>query len=162
MPYYIDGSVKLTQSLAILRYIARKTGLDGTTESEKNAIALVEQQVSDLDSAMRNVAYDFNSDPKWEQKKAEYLANLPASLALLSAFLSKKPYVAGPKINYVDFWLYEFLKKLSIMAPGSLDAFTNLGAFLVRIETLPQMVVYFKAAKPGLFNGPLAKWNATA
>ena len=34
LPYYIDGDVKLTQSSAILRHIAREHGLMGKTGKE--------------------------------------------------------------------------------------------------------------------------------
>nr|ABL09303.1 allergen Aca s 8 [Acarus siro] len=125
LPYYIDGSVKLTQTQAILRYIARKANLDGATEAEKIAISLVEQQVQDLN-------------------------------------IGEKPFVAGSNISYADFWQYEYLKKISVLVPGALDATPNLAKFLVRIESLPQLSAFFKANKPALFNGPMAKWNATA
>ena len=35
LPYLIDGSIKVTQSNAILRYLGRKFGLDGKTEEDK-------------------------------------------------------------------------------------------------------------------------------
>ena len=35
LPYYIDGDVKLSQSNAILRYIARKHDMLGKTDKEK-------------------------------------------------------------------------------------------------------------------------------
>jgi len=39
LPWMIDGDVKITQSLAILKYIAKKHGLthDGTLKGEANA-----------------------------------------------------------------------------------------------------------------------------
>ena len=149
--------MKLTQTQAILRYIARKNNLDGANEQEKIAISLVEQQVSDLNTAIVRVCYD----PNCEKLKEDYLKNLPAALKLLSTYLGDRPFVAGSNISYVDFWLYEYLKKISVLVPGSLDEFANLGKFLGRIESLPQLAAYFKNAKPGLFNGPMAKWNAT-
>ena len=157
LPYYIDGDVKLTQTLAIMRYIARKNNLDGANEQEKIAISLVEQQVSDLNTAIVRVCYD----PNCEKLKEDYLKNLPAALKSLSTYLGDRPFVAGSNISYVDFWLYEYLKKISVLVPGSLDEFANLAKFLGRIESLPQLSGYFKNAKPGLFNGPMALWNAT-
>ena len=35
MPYYIDGDVKLTQSMAVLRYLARKHGIAPKSEKEQ-------------------------------------------------------------------------------------------------------------------------------
>lgn len=157
LPYYIDGDVKLSQTQAILRYIARKNNLDGSNEQEKIAISLVEQQIADLNQAIVKICYD----PNCEKLKEEYLKNLPTALKSLSTYLGDRPFFAGSNISYVDFWAYEYLKKISILVPGGLDEFANLTKFLGRIESLPQMSAYFKNAKPGLFNGPMAKWNAT-
>lgn len=158
MPYFIDGDTKLTQTLAILRYLAQKHNLDGANEQEKLAISLVEQQVQDMNSAIVRICYD----PAVEKLKEDYLKGLPAGLKLLSTYLAEKAFVAGSNISYVDFWLYEYLKKISVMLPGSLDATPNLIKFIDRVESLPQLASYFKSAKPALFNGPMAKWNATA
>lgn len=45
LPYLIDGNVKLTQTQAILRYIARKNGLLGATEEEQIRVDLLGMSV---------------------------------------------------------------------------------------------------------------------
>ena len=157
MPYYIDGDVKLTQSLAILRYIGRKQKLDGNTEEEKNRISMLEQQVTDMNSEQNRISYDPNCD----NLKEDYLKKLPDSLKLVSNFLGDHPFVSGANISYVDFLLYEYLTKISVLVPDVFGQFPNLKEFLERIESLPRVGSYIKSAKPSLFNGPLAKWNTT-
>ena len=127
----MDGNVKLTQSLAILRYIARKYNVGGSTEEEKIAISLVEQQVYDLKYAFARVAYD----PNCEKLKVDYLNNLPASIKQISDYLGERPFVAGANLTYVDFWLYEFVKKMSVLTPEILNEFCNLDKFIKRIES---------------------------
>ncbi|KAJ6219922.1 hypothetical protein RDWZM_005734 [Blomia tropicalis] len=158
LPYFFDGDVKLSQTLAILRYLARKLNLDGADCKEKVTISLVEQQIVDLNMAMGRIAYDPNCD----KVKEDYLKALPDQLKLVSNFLGEKPFAAGANLSYVDFVMYEYLKKVSVLVPGSLDATANLAKFVGRIESLPKVAQYIASKTPKLFNGPIAKWNAEA
>ena len=157
MPYYIDGDVKLSQSLAILRYIGRKHKLDGSTEEEKIRISLLEQQVTDMNFQIIRISYDPNCD----KLKEDYVKNLPDSLKLVSKFLGDHPFAAGTNISYVDFLLYEYLTKISVLVSDVFGQFPNLKKFLERIESLPRVSTYMKFEKPSLFNGSMANWNAT-
>ncbi|KAK2115009.1 Glutathione S-transferase Mu 3 [Saguinus oedipus] len=48
LPYLLDGKNKITQSNAILRYIAHKHNMCGETEEEKIRVDTVENQVMDF------------------------------------------------------------------------------------------------------------------
>nr|AAQ54608.1 Gly d 8 [Glycyphagus domesticus] len=157
LPYYLDGDVKLSQSCAILRYLGRKHKLDGETEQEKNNIAVVELQVMDKFMANALVCYS----PDCEKLKVDYLKTLPDEIKLFANFLKNKSYVAGNKISYVDFLLHEFLTKIETFVPGTLAPHDNLTKFVERINSLPRVSEYIKNRKPSIFNGPMAKWNAT-
>ncbi|KAJ6217590.1 hypothetical protein RDWZM_008747 [Blomia tropicalis] len=85
LPYFIDGDVKLTQTIAILRYLARKYKLDGENENEKNRIALIEQQVYDLATSFFQAVFGGN----FENKKPEILKALPDQLKAVSTFLAQ-------------------------------------------------------------------------
>ena len=99
MPYYIDGNVKLSQSLAIIRHLARKNNLVGNTEEEQNRISLLEQQLKDSHGAFVGLCYDTNFDTL----KADFLKQLPPKLEQLSQFLGERPYFAGKlKIRHVQ------------------------------------------------------------
>lgn len=152
--------MKLTQTLAIMRYLARKHGLEGSTGAEKVAISLVEQQVYDMFMAHGRVAYD----EACEKLKPEYVKGVSASLKQLSAFLGEKPFVAGTNISYVDFFLYEILYKLSVFLPEAFkepEVGGNLLKFVERVASLPRVAGYIRASKPMVFNGVMAKWNAS-
>jgi glutathione S-transferase len=81
----------LTQSLAILRHVARKNKLDGKNEQEKLRVELVEQQLVDNNQGFTRICYD----PNFETLKVDYLKNLPQALELLSKFLGDRPFLAG-------------------------------------------------------------------
>lgn len=57
LPYYIDGSAKVTQSNAILRYVARKHDLLGRTDEERVRVDVLENQAMDLRMSYVRLVY---------------------------------------------------------------------------------------------------------
>jgi len=155
LPYYLDGDLKLTQSVAILRHVARKTKLSGQTDAEKLRVDLVEQQLVDINTGVVTICYD----PNFETLKVDYLKNLPQSLELLSKFLGDRPFLAGESVTYVDFLAYEILDKLNALAPEIVSKVDNLKKYIERVESLPQIANYLKNNPKTPFNGPMAKWG---
>ena len=156
MPYYIDSEVKLSQTLAIIRYLGRKYDLNGGSPEEKLNISLMEQQVADLNNAFFALA----DDPNCDKLKPDYIAGLPSQIQLLSDYLGEQPFVAGAAISYVDFWLYEYLVKIKVLVPQVFAQFDNLKRFVDRIESLPRLKSYIKKLGPMPFCRPSCKWNA--
>ncbi|XP_035426524.1 glutathione S-transferase Mu 1-like isoform X1 [Cygnus atratus] len=95
LPYFIDGSTKLTQSNAILRYIARKHNMCGETEEEKLRVDMLENQVVDFRMSLIVVCYS----PDFEKLKLGYLEQLPGKLKLFSNFLGDRKWFAGDKVR---------------------------------------------------------------
>ncbi|XP_052586188.1 glutathione S-transferase Mu 2-like [Peromyscus californicus insignis] len=157
LPYLIDGSHKITQSNAILRYIARKHNLCGETEEERIRADIVENQV--MDNRMQLIRLCYN--PDFEKLKPEFLTTIPEKMKLYSEFLGKRPWCAGNKITYVDFLVYDILDQHRIFQPHCLDAFPNLNDFMVRFEGLKKISDYMKSSrfiyKP--FYVKLSFWN---
>ncbi|KAM5181564.1 glutathione S-transferase Mu 4 [Mantella aurantiaca] len=143
LPYLIDGDVKLTQSNTILRYIAHKHGLGGETESEKNNVSLIENQVMDFRMALVSVAYN----PQFETLKGPYLEKLPVVLERFSHFLGKRHWFAGDKITFADFLMYDVLDQHRMLDSNCLKSFPNLQNFLTRFEALPAIAAYMKSPR---------------
>ncbi|NP_666533.1 glutathione S-transferase Mu 1 isoform 2 [Homo sapiens] len=93
LPYLIDGAHKITQSNAILCYIARKHNLCGETEEEKIRVDILENQTMDNHMQLGMICYN----PEFEKLKPKYLEELPEKLKLYSEFLGKRPWFAGNK-----------------------------------------------------------------
>nr|XP_048299425.1 glutathione S-transferase Mu 4 isoform X5 [Myodes glareolus] len=130
LPYLIDGPHKITQSNAILRYIARKHNLCGETEEEKIRVDILENQAMDVSNELARVCYS----PDFEKLKGEYLEQLPGMMKLFSQFLGKQTWFVGEKITFVDFLAYDILDLHRIFEPKCLDAFPNLKDFVARFE----------------------------
>ncbi|XP_073176491.1 glutathione S-transferase 2-like isoform X1 [Lepidochelys kempii] len=164
LPYLFDGQTKLTQSNAILRYIARKHKMAGESEEEIQRVDMLENQVMDFRLAFARVCYnpDFrrgrergdvtclrtHSKPVAEEKlKLEYLEELPGKLKLFSQFLGDRKWFAGEKLTYVDFLAYDVLDQHRMFAPKCLDQLKNLKDFLDRFEALEKIAAYMSSGR---------------
>ncbi|OWA54739.1 putative Glutathione S-transferase 2 [Hypsibius exemplaris] len=88
LPYLIDGNVKLTQSGAIIRYLARKHNLIGTTEDEQRQQDLIDGVIGDIRSGWSMLCYrpnDFDADKLIYRKD-----RLTPVLAELDKWFAKK------------------------------------------------------------------------
>uniref|UniRef100_A0A8I3WKY0 Glutathione S-transferase n=1 Tax=Callithrix jacchus TaxID=9483 RepID=A0A8I3WKY0_CALJA len=143
LPYLLDGKNKITQSNAILRYIARKHNMCGETEEEKIQVDIVENQ---------------------EKLKPQYLEQLPGQLKQFSMFLGKFSWFAGEKLTYVDFLTYDILDQNRIFEPKCLDEFPNLKAFMGRFEALEKIAAYIQSDNffKMPINNKMAQWGNKA
>jgi glutathione S-transferase len=159
LPYYIDGDVKLSQSLAIMRYLGRKYDLFATDEKSLTRQDLVEQQIQDM---RWNFIFGvlFNK-AEYEKNKALFLEEtLPKQLELLSKFLGDSEWLIG-KLNYVDFLAYETLDWLRQFSPENIQKFENLTQYLKRFESLPAISAYINSNefKSWPLFGPVVSWG---
>ncbi|KAM4872830.1 glutathione S-transferase Mu 5-like [Thomomys bottae] len=159
LPYLIDGAHRITQSNAILRYIARKHNLCGETEEEKIRVDILENQVTDIRTQFIILCY--NSDfscvfgiggglgskdgesyfLSLEKVKPKYLQGLAEKIKLFSQFLGKRPWFAGDKITFVDFLAYDVLDMQRRFEPKCLDEFPNLKDFISCFEMTPPILL---------------------
>jgi len=157
LPYLIDGDLKISESIAILRHIARKNGLAGEAEKEKIAIEILENVLVDLKSSLVKMCYN----PNFENLKADFLKTLPNQLKQLSNYLGQKKWFTGDKLTYADFLAYETLDVLQLFSPTSFDSHPNLKKFLSEFESLEPIKKYIGSDKfiKNPINGPFAQWG---
>lgn len=142
LPYYIDGDIKVTQSNAILRHIARQHDMLGKTEKERVRVDILAEQAMDFRNGWVRVCYN----PNFEQIKPEYLANLPKKLDEFSAFLGSHQFFAGgSEPTFADFIMYELLDQHRALCPEVITKYTNIAAFMDRVEALPKIAEYIKS-----------------
>ncbi|KAM6295237.1 glutathione S-transferase 2-like [Aegotheles albertisi] len=154
LPYLIDGPTKLTQSNAILRYIARKHKMCGDTEEELLRVDLLENQIVDVRESFARLCYS----PDFEKLKPAFLEQLPGKLRELSRFLGSRPWFAGQKITFVDFLAYDLLDQLRIFVPQCPELGGTLGQFIQRFEALEKVSVYLRSGRS--IRTPVFSWTA--
>lgn len=145
LPYLLDGEVKLTQSNAIMRYIARKHNMtgDGVLEAVADMFA---DQLMDLRNVFVSVAYT-SADRYESAHRVAETERLPGMLQPLATFMGKYegPWVLGDKLSYCDFLLYELLDQLRLMFPTLFESHVDVfSKFLADVEALPAIAAYMK------------------
>lgn len=156
VPYLIDGEVKISQSIAILRYLGRKFFLDGSNDEQYTRIELIEQQIKDWRDEGSAVFYSQDFDKIVEN----YRKTLPDKMTALSKFLGDHNYLAGgKKPSYVDFLAYQYLDVHEVFAPGLLDQTPNLQDYVKRIRELPNVKNFLQSSR---FKKDIAIYNQHA
>ncbi|XP_028398305.1 glutathione S-transferase Mu 3-like [Dendronephthya gigantea] len=157
LPYYIDGDTKITQSSAIIRYIARKHNLLGTTDEEKLKVDMIEHCIIDFQKAFTGLCYN----PAFDKRVDNYKETVGAKLALFEKYLGDKPFFAGDKLTFPDFLMYEMIDQHKIFDKTLLEPFKKLLAFADRIEAIPQIAAYKKSDKfiERPLNNPIASFT---
>jgi len=157
LPYYIDGKIKITQSNAILRYIARKHDLLGKTEEEKANVDIMLENAMDFRNGFVRMCYN----PKYEELIKEYEKPGKEIIAGYEKWLSNKKWFAGDNVTVADFPMYELLDQHRLMIPGILDAYPKICDFMTRFEALPKIKAYMASpqfmARP--VNNKVAKFK---
>merc|ERR1719180_620902 len=132
LPYFVDGDIKLTQTNAIMRYIARKHDLCGKTEEERSRVDMFAEQTMDFRNGWVRLCY---------------AGGVYAGGVDFEAFLGGRQWFAGSSLAFPDFHMYELLDQHKMMAPNCLADYPNLTAFMGRFESLPQIAKYKKSPK---------------
>ncbi|MDG6100478.1 hypothetical protein EXU34_23905, partial [Alteromonas sp. ZYF713] len=95
LPYYIDGDFKLTQSGAILEYIADVHGMIPACKKRRAVLHMLLCEVVDLRMAFSRAHYGADC----EKYKATFMERLAQKLPLFEAYLNEKQWLTGDKIN---------------------------------------------------------------
>ncbi|XP_027238183.1 glutathione S-transferase Mu 3 [Penaeus vannamei] len=156
LPYYLDGNLKITQSSAIIRHIARQHDMCGKTEEEKVRVDVLENQAVDFRNGFTRLCYR-----EYDTQKDAYLEALPKTLKLYSDFLGDRKWFAGDNLTYVDFIMYELLDEHLVLDSGCLKDFKKLQEFHKRFEELEPIKKYMASPKfrKSPLNNKMAKFG---
>ncbi|KAL5105127.1 Glutathione S-transferase [Taenia crassiceps] len=137
LPYYIDGDFKLTQSGAIMEYIADVHGMVPECKKQRAVLHMLQYEILDLRMAFARTYYS----PDCEKLKPPFLETLEQKLSRFEAFLNEKQWLIGDEINYPDFALCDLLMQVMEFEP-CLRKHSILQAYLSRFKNLPELKDY--------------------
>ena len=112
LPYYIDGDIKITQSSAILRYIARKHNLCGTTDKEKVTVDMIENCIVAFREGFVGLCYSAEFDKRVDN----YKEKVGEKLASFEKFLGDKKYLVGDKVRIIK-WGFKSVDIILYLKP---------------------------------------------
>ena len=152
----VDG-LKLVQSAAIMRYLARKHDMYGATSLEAYQCDMIADGLADF----RKSFTSFDNYRLRKKDEAGYVAQvnllLPRYLKPLEEMLrtnnggEKKGYLLGDKIAYTDISLVEVLEHVNELFPAVLEKeYPFLCSFRERVLERPGLKVHYSAGKRNL------------
>lgn len=158
LPYFIDGNIKITQSNAILRYIAEKHDLVGKTPEER-AKCLEMQDVA-MDFRNGAVRLFYNSRNYEEAKEAYLKQTLPRWCQRFESCLSTtQQWFCGENLTFVDFVMFELLDQHRLLEKVYLESYPNIQGFLKRFAALEPIQEYL--ASPDFLTKPINNKQAS-
>ena len=159
LPYVIDGDVKLTQSVAVLRYLGRKFGL-APSEADMGRADVFEQVILDLRLTFSKICY--SGADTFDGMKADFLEKLPKKLEEIASFIGAGPYALGEKISYVDFLALEYLDVIATFTPDHFKS-GSIPDYVQRMKDLPTLKKFYESEdcthKSYFINAPTATWT---
>jgi len=161
LPYYIDGDLKITETTAILSYLARKHKLDGGC-SEDNLIRVDMAMSIILDVLKPQMQLCYN--PEFATAKIKFLEGADKLIAKMTSLLRKGPFILGEKVCSADFLLLETVERYVLLIPDLLDSHPELKEFHKKMTELPAIAKYratdgFQKIK-NRFNAPFAAFGS--
>ncbi|KAM8970226.1 glutathione S-transferase P [Sarcophilus harrisii] len=141
LPKFADGDFILYQSNAILRYLGRQLGLYGKDNREAALLDIANDGVEDLRLKYGRLIYQ-----NYDEGKDDYVKDLPNQLKPFENLLRQnqggKTFIVGDQISFVDYNLLDLLLNHQILAPGCLDAFPLLSAYVTRLSSRPKLKAF--------------------
>jgi len=146
-PCLKDNKLNLVQSNAILRHLARKHGLYGSSENEAAYIDMIIDGVEDIRGKYAAMIYR-----NYENGKEAYIADLPGKLEPFEKLMiklgnSKNGFCVGQKKSVADYCLFDILDVHLVLAPKCLDTFPQLQAFNQAVQARAGVAAYRQSDK---------------
>ena len=152
LPKFQDGDLTLYQSNAILRHLGRTLGLYGKDQREAALVDMVNDGVEDLRKLCVHLIHQ-----DYEEGKARYMQELPGHLKPFETLLAQnqggQAFIVGNQISFADYSLLDLLLNHQVLAPGCLDSFPLLSAYMARLSARPKLKDFL--ASPEHVNRPV-------
>lgn len=149
LPYLMDdeNNVKISESMAIMKYLCRKAGYKGMAGVDDIALAgkaeMLEGPVNEIRNQFLGVCYMGASPENW------FLENAPGKYKVINDFMgpTKKFLITENEPTYLDFFLWEITDHQVMYKPDFLDGqeLTNIKNWYQNFAEIPAVKKYLEA-----------------
>ena len=119
LPYFIDGEVRLTETLAILKYVAAKYGQEkkmlGETVEDQGRVEMLAHVLADTMMNATMPCYVESDKLKVSEVCLKLMQPIVAYLET-----TKGTCLVGNNLTYVDFMLFELCERVQFITDGRL------------------------------------------
>ncbi|CAL1275162.1 unnamed protein product [Larinioides sclopetarius] len=142
LPYFIDGDLKITQSITIMRYLGHKHGLSYNSKEQQVRTMVAEQQSVEFRQKLNSFTLGYECEIAG---KNEFLESVQPMFQQWENFLGNRQFVAGDNLTYVDFMVYEVLDLYRELQEKILDDYQSLKVYFNSIKKLPELQEYLNS-----------------
>ena len=159
LPYFIDGDLKLTETIAIHKYIADKWNpeLLGKDAQQRGVVNMLAGIIcGDFKGAVTMPCYTQDSKEVVAQIAKDKMPNIVA-------FLGSNQFLAGNNVTWIDFYFLELLNLVNFVWEDLYTAHPTLKTYHDNVSNLPGLKEYLEdpdcREKHRTFNNKSAKIN---
>ena len=159
LPYFIDGNVKMTETISIMKYICNKHGKEllGRDAAEQGQVEMLQSVIADLKGAVTLPCYTTGD-------RAAISKLIHEKIGPIVSYLGEKPFLIGENVTYVDFIFFELLDFCGFITEGKVfqQHGPNLKEFMLRMSNLPKLKEFWADPQRCIkrpFNNKIAKLN---
>jgi glutathione S-transferase len=151
LPRYQDDRVDLTQSHAILRYLARTHGLVGVDGGGDAAGWAVYDEIQEVLSEAQEHLWRFAWEADYQSKKQRYADGiLRWFLGTLQRWYSAHgagEYWVGDTVSHIDYLAFTYLDEVRAFFPETLAGAELLATFHARMQARPRIAEYIDSGR---------------
>jgi glutathione S-transferase len=141
LPYYFDGSIHMSESMAIVRQICRKYCPEYIGRTLKE-MAQADQLVNVLADEQNKFYMNYLSPEDWSSKRAEAVEAIKAVVNQFLALRGDYKFAVGNEPTFVDFVAYEFFYIIRLYDMATFTVFPKLVEYFANVSNLPGVYEY--------------------
>lgn len=135
LPYFIDGDVKHSETLAVLRSICRIYRPEYLGRNQKEQ-AYTDSFANSIYDLLNSWIPPYLQPADWADKKPEACAAAKKHIETIIACMQNNKFLAGNDVTYIDFMTYGYLKLLKVYDESIVTGFPKIVEYMRNMASL--------------------------